>query len=148
MYKFRNEANNLYYGNAEVDLVGNDAFIKANRNKITFWGIGNDPKNMTHEIKTIKPTKLNDILDRFKVGNKVGLTVGGNKQYFIIQFLEVCISEEEFKSRKLNPYNYVLTVYVYPAEMEDPKDRRFIYIDWDFEDEVDTEAEALKNYFE
>lgn len=144
IYKFTQKEDGLYYGEAEVDLIDSPAFIQEYKNKVTFWGTGYDEINLSHEVRNIKPIKLNEILNRFKIGNKIKL--GGNT-YYIIQALEINLLESEYRAKKINPYNYVLTVYVYPADLENPKDRRFINIDMDYGDEEEAEENELDKIF-
>lgn len=146
-FKFAYNNDCLFYGEAEVDLIDNPAFIKDNKNKVTFWGLGYDEMNLTHSTRTMKPTKLNDALERFKVGQKIGFTVDGKKQAYIIQSQEICLLESEYISKRINPYNYTLTLYVYPVDMEDPKDRKYIYVTMDFGEEEETDQDELKNLF-
>ena len=42
LYKFTQKEDGLYYGEAEVDLIDNPAFIQEYKNKVTFWGTGYD----------------------------------------------------------------------------------------------------------
>lgn len=144
LYKFTQKEDGLYYGEAEVDLIDSPAFIQEYKNKVTFWGTGYDEINLSHEVRNIKPIKLNEILNRFKIGNKIKL--GGNTCY-IIQALEINLLESEYRAKKINPYNYVLTVYVYPADLEDLKDRRFININMDYGDEEEAEENELDKIF-
>ena len=144
IYKFTQKEDGLYYGEAEVDLIDNPAFIQEYKNKVTFWGTGYDEINLSHEVRNIKPIKLNEILNRFKIGNKLKL---GDNTYYIIQALEINLLESEYRAKKINPYNYVLTVYVYPADLEDLKDRRFININMDYGDEEEAEENELDKIF-
>lgn len=139
--RFHYKDNELYLGEAEVDITDSISYMEHYKGTIIFYGIGGE-FNVQIKRPKGKPLPLNIALKKYKKG-KV-LDCGKDGTYFI-QALGVELLEKEVKARKINPYNYYLKLYL--ADINDPhKDATVFHIPIDTEAGEEGEEPSQDNF--
>lgn len=149
--KFTVKENRIFLNeDIEVYLFDNYAFMEENRQTLNIYGAS---KKGVAISKYIKGLSLLDVLKVYKKGNIIALTVDGTKSQYVIQNLEIDLLSQEYKKGAINPNNYILSIYVYEVDAEDPQDKtildeRYFYISMDYGDEAEAEKEESLYLFE
>lgn len=139
--KFSNKDGLIFLNeDIEVSLCDNNAFLNSKTQTLLIYGI--NEREFTPVVKSLKGVTLNKIVDIYKAGAVLSMTVQGKKRHYIITHREVDLSASQYIEGKINPLDYVFSIYVYERGTKPVKDLRYIYIEMGGDDE----AEKIDNW--